>query len=35
MLAGVDSLKFSFNFANAAQFHDVTGVKPGSFRTIL
>jgi len=35
MEAGLDSLKFSFNFADAAQFHDVTGVRASDFPVIL
>jgi hypothetical protein len=34
MEAGLDSLKFSFNFADAAQFHEVTGVRGSAFKTI-
>jgi len=35
MKAGLDSLKFSFNSADGDQFHDITGVKPEEFRTIV
>jgi hypothetical protein len=35
MEAGLDSLKFSFNFADPAQFRDVTGVKAGAYATIV
>jgi hypothetical protein len=35
MEAGLDSLKFSFNFSDAEQFHDVTGVKAGTYRRIV
>ncbi len=35
MRAGLDSLKFSFNFADAAQFSDVTGVKGSAYATIV
>ena len=31
MEAGLDSLKFSYNFADAQQFQDVTGVKPNAY----
>lgn len=34
MAAGLDSLKFSYNFADAAQFSDVAGVKPRYFDMI-
>ena len=34
MEAGLDSLKFSFNFADAQQFHDVTRVRAADFRTV-
>ena len=34
MEAGLDSLKFSYNFADAAQFSDVAGVKPRYFEMI-
>jgi radical SAM protein with 4Fe4S-binding SPASM domain len=32
--AGLDSLKFSYNFADAFQFHEVTGVRPQAFKKI-
>lgn len=32
--AGLDSLKFSYNFADAAQFHEVTGVRAADFRGV-
>jgi hypothetical protein len=35
MLAGLDSLKFSFNFSDVVQFHDVTGVKMSQYRRIV
>lgn len=35
MEAGLDSLKFSFNFADAAQFTDVTGVKGRGYDHIV
>lgn len=34
MRAGLNSLKFSYNFADAAQFSDVAGVKPRYFEMI-
>ena len=34
MEAGLDSLKFSFNFADAEQFHEVTNVKGSEFARI-
>ena len=34
MAAGLDSLKFSYNFADAQQFQDVTGVKANAFASI-
>jgi hypothetical protein len=34
MEAGLDSLKFSFNFADAVQFHEVTGVRAADFDRI-
>lgn len=34
MRAGLNSLKFSYNFADAAQFSDVAGVKPRYFEKI-
>jgi hypothetical protein len=34
MEAGLDSLKFSYNFSDAFQFHEVTGVRPQAFRKI-
>ncbi|WP_300296092.1 radical SAM/SPASM domain-containing protein [Ferrovibrio sp.] len=34
MRAGLDSLKFSYNFADAEQFSDVAGVKPRYFEAI-
>lgn len=34
MEAGLDSLKFSFNFADAEQFHDVTRVKPADYAKV-
>lgn len=34
MEAGLDSLKFSYNFADAQQFQDVTGVKANAFASI-
>jgi radical SAM protein with 4Fe4S-binding SPASM domain len=33
--AGLDSLKFSFNSADGAQFQEITGVKAGDFRKIV
>jgi hypothetical protein len=35
MNAGLDSLKFSFNFADADQFSEVTGVKSRDYRRIV
>ncbi len=35
MEAGLDSLKFSFNFADAQQFHEVTRVRPSDFRRVV
>ena len=35
MDAGLDSLKFSFNNADAEQFHEVTGVRPADFHRIV
>ncbi len=35
MRAGLDSLKFSFNFSDAAQFHDVTGVKLSDYPKVV
>lgn len=35
MEAGLDSLKFSFNFADPGQFQDVTGVRPSAYATIV
>jgi hypothetical protein len=35
MAAGLDSLKFSFNFADAAQFSEVTGVKSKEYSRIV
>ncbi|NJN39908.1 MAG: radical SAM protein [Gammaproteobacteria bacterium] len=35
MNAGLDSLKFSFNFADADQFSEVTGVKSKDYRRIV
>jgi MoaA/NifB/PqqE/SkfB family radical SAM enzyme len=35
MAAGLDSLKFSFNFADAEQFQDVTRVKASTYRRIV
>jgi len=35
MNAGLDSLKFSFNFADADQFSEVTGVKTKEYRRIV
>jgi hypothetical protein len=32
--AGLDSLKFSYNFSDPFQFHDVTGVHPRAFKKI-
>jgi hypothetical protein len=34
MEAGLDSLKFSFNFSDPQQFHDVTRVRAGDFWTV-
>jgi hypothetical protein len=34
MEAGLDSLKFSYNFSDAFQFHEVTGVRPQAFKKI-
>jgi hypothetical protein len=34
MEAGLDSLKFSYNFADAEQFQEVTGVKANAFASI-
>jgi hypothetical protein len=34
MEAGLDSLKFSFNFSDARQFHEVTGVKARDFQVV-
>lgn len=34
MAAGLDSLKFSFNFADAAQFAQVTGVRAADFHEV-
>jgi MoaA/NifB/PqqE/SkfB family radical SAM enzyme len=34
MEAGLDSLKFSYNFADAAQFHEVTGVRAQALERI-
>jgi len=33
--AGLDSLKFSFNFADAAQFREVTGIKAATYPRIV
>jgi len=35
MEAGLDSLKFSFNFADAQQFHEVTRVRASDFRRVV
>ena len=35
MLAGLDSLKFSFNFSDPEQFHEVTRVKASEYHTVL
>lgn len=35
MVAGLDSLKFSLNYADADQFTDVAGVKPGLFAKVI
>ncbi len=35
MLAGLDSLKFSFNFCGPGQFHDVTRVKADEYHTVV
>lgn len=35
MEAGLDSLKFSFNFSDSEQFAEVTGVKPRSYDSII
>lgn len=35
MAAGLDSLKFSFNFADAEQFGEVTGIKAATYPRIL
>lgn len=35
MAAGLDSLKFSFNNADAEQFHEVTGVKASDFYRVV
>ena len=35
MEAGLDSLKFSFNFSDAEQFHQVTGVRPDDFGKLV
>jgi radical SAM family protein/iron-sulfur cluster protein len=35
MEAGLDSLKFSMNFSDAEQFHEVTRVKPSHFARVL
>jgi len=35
MEAGLDSLKFSFNFSDAEQFHQVTGVRPDDFAKVV
>ncbi len=35
MEAGLDSLKFSFNFSDAEQFHQVTGVRPDDFPKVV
>ena len=34
MRAGLDSLKFSFNFSDPQQFHDVTRVRASDFWTV-
>src|SRR3970282_1252880 len=33
--AGLDSLKFSYNFSDAEQFHQVTGVRPDDFGKLV
>ncbi|OGA20035.1 MAG: hypothetical protein A3I01_12370 [Betaproteobacteria bacterium RIFCSPLOWO2_02_FULL_65_24] len=33
--AGLDSLKFSFNFGDVDQFHEVTGVKASQYRQLV
>ncbi len=35
MRAGLDSLKFSFNFSSARHFHEVTGVKVSAFPEVV
>jgi hypothetical protein len=35
MEAGLDSLKFSFNFSDAEQFHQVTGVRQDDFAKVV
>lgn len=35
MAAGLDSLKFSFNFADAEQFREVTGIKASTYPRIV
>ncbi len=35
MRAGLDSLKFSFNFSSARHFHEVTGVKVSGFAEVV
>ncbi len=35
MRAGLDSLKFSFNFSGARQFHEVTGVKMSAYPEVI
>ncbi|HWD21920.1 MAG TPA: radical SAM protein [Burkholderiales bacterium] len=35
MEAGLDSLKFSFNFSDAEQFHQVTGVRQDDFARVV
>lgn len=35
MLAGLDSLKFSFNFSGPRQFHVVTGLKQYGYQTVV
>ena len=35
MLAGLDSLKFGFNFSGPGQFHDVTRMKADEYHTVV
>lgn len=35
MAAGLDSLKWSLNYADSRQFHEITHAKPGLWQTIL